>query len=107
MNKTRTVTIATIVLWMVVLISWHLYNPSGRFTQFVPGADKRPPGSERKADDVGIGEFFMKYDATVSEGCTDAWPGFRGPDRSNIVSHAVPQKLVEGDFRELWSVETG
>lgn len=107
MNKTRTITIATIIVWAIVLIGWHLYNPSAGFTTFVPGADKRPPGSERKADEVVIGEFFMKYDAQPTEGLTDIWPGFRGPDRTNIVNNSSPKKLVENDFKELWSVTTG
>ena len=111
-NKTRAITLATIVVWTAVLIGWHLYNPSAGFTKFVPGADKRPPGSERRADDVVIGEFFMKgtSPAPSSEGeggGSESWPGFRGPHRSNIVSHATPIKLMEGDFKELWSVTTG
>lgn len=107
MNKTRTITIVTIIVWAIVLIGWHLYNPSAGFTTFVPGADKRPPGSERKADEVVIGEFFMKYDAQPTEGLTDIWSGFRGPDRTNIVNNSSPKKLVENDFKELWSVTTG
>ncbi len=107
MNKTKAITLATIALWTAVLIGWHWYDPSKGMTKFVPGADKRPPGSERKADDVVIGEFFMKGDAPAPSQGEEAWPGFRGPDRSNIVSHAVPIKLVEGDFQEQWSVETG
>ena len=108
MNKTKAITLATVVLWTAVLIGWHWYDPSKGFTKFVPGADKRPPGSERKADDVVIGEFFMKgAPSNLPPEGEEVWPGFRGPDRSNIVSHAVPIKLVEGDFQELWSVETG
>lgn len=110
MNKTRAITLAAIAVWTAVLIGWHLYNPSTSFSTFTPGADKRPPGSERKADDVVIGEFFMKYDASVSDSeqkLTDMWPGFRGPERTNIVSHEVSPKMAVGDFKELWSVETG
>lgn len=107
MNKSRTVTLATIALWTAVLIGWHLYDPSSRFTPFVPGADHRPAGSERKADDVVIGEFFMRGTTPDTSEGEEAWPGFRGPDRSNVVSHAVPLQFVEGDFRELWSIETG
>ena len=107
MNKTKAITLATVALWTAVLIGWHWYDPSKGLTKFEPGADKRPPGSERKADDVVIGEFFMKGDAPAPTQGEEVWPGFRGPDRSNIVSHAVPIKLAEGDFQEQWSVETG
>lgn len=106
-KKSHYITIAVIAFWTVVLIGWHLYDPSSRFVKFEPGADKRPVGSARKADDVVIGEFFMKYDATFTEGMKDQWSGFRGKDRTNIVSHAIPIKLAEGNFKELWTVETG
>ncbi|MBR3454864.1 MAG: PQQ-like beta-propeller repeat protein [Bacteroidaceae bacterium] len=123
-NKNRIITIVTILIWTAVLVGWHLYDPSTTFTEFVPGADKRPPGSERKADDVVIGEFFMAdvnqngdktnesssgtSQKTVSDtSLHDAWPGFRGPDRTNIVSHSTPMQLAESDFKEMWSVETG
>ena len=106
-KRSRYITLATIAFWTVVLIGWHLYDPSSRFVKFEPGADKRPVGSARKADDVVIGEFFMKYNATFTEGMKDQWSGFRGKDRTNIVSHAVPIKLAEGNFKELWTVETG
>ena len=49
----------------------------------------------------------MKYDAQPTEGITDIWSGFRGPDRTNIVNNSSPKKLVENDFKELWSVTTG
>jgi len=121
-NKTRIITIATIILWTAVLVGWYLYDPSSKFTTFVPGADKRPPGSERKADDVVIGEFFMaegenngekketpssSSQSAASATPHDSWPGFRGPDRTNIVSLPTPLQLAEGDFKEMWSVETG
>ncbi len=107
MKKTRTITIATIIIWTVVLLGWHLYNPSRGFSMFVPGADKRPPGSERKADEVVIGEFFMKYDSLTNTELTESWPGFRGPERNNIVNHPTPIRLTNESFKELWSVETG
>ncbi|MBR4276402.1 MAG: hypothetical protein IKQ32_05500, partial [Prevotella sp.] len=106
-KKSHYITLATIAFWAVVLIGWHLYDPSSRFVKFEPGADKRPEGSARKADDVVIGEFFMKYNATFTEGMKDQWSGFRGKDRTNIVNNAVSIKLAEGNFKELWTVETG
>lgn len=107
MNKSSIITLATVALWTAVLVGWHLYDPSSGFTEFVPGADQRPAGSERKADDVVIGEFFMSGSSPAPSSGTEAWPGFRGPDRTNIVSHASPIRLTDGDFKELWAVETG
>lgn len=107
MHKERLITLTTIVLWVIVLVGWHLYNPSDSFTKFVPGADKRPLGNERKADDVMIGEFFMNYETATIDNTTESWPGFRGPQRNNVICHDVPIKLLSGDFKELWSIETG
>ena len=98
-KKSHYITLATIAFWAVVLIGWHLYDPSSRFVKFEPGADKRPEGSARKADDVVIGEFFMKYNATFTEGMKDQWSGFRGKDRTNIVNNAVSIKLAKEILR--------
>ena len=107
MSKAKIITLSTAAVWLLVLMGWHLYDPCAGFTTFVPGTDNRPPGSQRKADDVVIGEFFMKYDAKAAEGLTDVWPGFRGKDRNNIVKNDTPIALSDGEFKELWSVETG
>lgn len=111
MKKSNVVALATAVLWTAVIVGWHLYDPSSGFTTHVPGADKRPAGTVRKADDVVIGEFFMKSDSAsvtaVDAEATESWPGFRGPNRDNIVTHATPISLADGDFTELWAVATG
>ena len=44
------------------LVEWHLYVPRENLTIQVPGADNRPEGLARKANDVVIGEYFMKYE---------------------------------------------
>lgn len=123
MIKKPIVTLATVLVWIAVLVAWHLYDPSASLKRFEPGADNRPEGSVRKADEVVIGEFFMKYAASpskggeeeedgvsispCSEGGRESWPSFRGGDRSNIVSHVPPLKFATGELKELWSVETG
>lgn len=107
-KKTLTaITAGVALLWALLLVGWHLYNPYDKqLTTHEPGADNRPEGSARKADDVVIGEFFMKYDQTAQEGMEGVWPGFRGADRSNIVKDAG-QISAGADYPILWSIPTG
>ena len=108
-RSTTLATLATAVLWVGVVVWWHVDNPSRSFRASEPGADMRPEGTARKADDVRIGEFFMAHEgvAQPSASLTDAWAGFRGPNRTAIVTHTSPIRLKEGDFETCWTVETG
>ena len=83
-NRITLFTAALVVFYLLVLIGWHLYDPTTGFTEAVPGADHRPEGHARKADDVLIGEFFMKEDGVVpSNGLKEEWPCFRGAKHDN------------------------
>lgn len=107
-NKVTLITIAVACIYLLLLIGWHCYDPSSAFTEAVPGADNRPQGTARKADDVLIGEFFMKDSVGIPPSeLTGEWPCFRGPNHNNIAVNPSPRKLVEGDFTELWTLETG
>lgn len=111
MNKTKWITIGTAMFWLAVLVAWHLYDPSSEFTAHEPGADERPAGSARKADEVVIGEYFMKYDDQAAEASSagvdpqGGWAGFRGNDRDNVSKEKLT--LAKGDFKNIWSFETG
>lgn len=107
MNKIKWITAGTALFWIGVLVAWHVYDPSTGFTTHEPGADHRPAGNARKADDVVIGEYFMKYEAEApaAEGEHGAWSGFRGAKRDNICRESL--QLAEGDFPIVWQVETG
>ena len=83
-NKTIWITLATACFYAAVLIGWHLYVPR-ELTLQNPGADNRPEGLARKADDVVIGEYFMKYSDEAPTALTGAWPNFRGVAHNNIV----------------------
>lgn len=107
--KTRGLTyiaLATAIIYTLLIVGWHLYTPSAEeLTLQNPGADNRPKGAARKADDVVIGEYFMLYDEGFTSTLTGRWCGFRGGDNYNIVSDGRP--FVEGDFTEQWSFTTG
>lgn len=107
-KKTKLITIGVIAIYLCLLVGWHFYDPSSGFTESHPGADQRPEGHARKADDVLIGEFFMQDSTTmVASTLKGEWPCFRGIHRDNQVVNPSKVNLVEGDFKELWSVETG
>lgn len=100
------VTVGVVLIYIGILIGWHVYTPREELVAQLPGADNRPEGLTRKADDVVIGEYFMKYDDASSE-LTGKWTGFRGERLDNIV--AAPEKLniSAEEFPVVWSVDTG
>lgn len=107
-NRLTLITVGVVLVYLVILVGWHLYDPTDGFTEAVPGADNRPAGSARKADDVLIGEFFMKENVDVKTGeLKGQWSCFRGANHDNIVMNAAKMKLVDGAFKEMWTVETG
>ena len=52
---------ATAAVYLILILWWHLRMPVGDLTVQNPGADNRPAGLERKADDVVVGEYFMSF----------------------------------------------
>ena len=107
-KKITWITIGVIAVYLCLLIAWHLYDPSASFTESQPGADHRPAGHVRKADDVVIGEFFMNDELRVTDdGLKGEWPCFRGRNHDNQVILNTNIAWADGDFKELWSVSTG
>ena len=100
------ITVGVALLWAALLLAWHLYDPYKGLSAQEPGADNRPAGTTRKADDVVIGEFFMKYDEPLPKGFTGAWNGFRGAERNNIVN-SDDRIATDADYPVLWQIETG
>ena len=49
------ITILVTLFYVGILVGWHIYTPRGDLSMQLPGADNRPEGLERKADDVHIG----------------------------------------------------
>lgn len=102
------ITLFAILFYIGLIIGWHLYFPHGNLTLQAPGADNRPEGSARKADDVLIGEFFMKYEEyPVSTALTGKWNSFRGEQTGNIIQTRETIHTGEHEYPVIWSVETG
>lgn len=101
------VTVLTILLYTGVLVGWHLYDGREDFTTQQPGADNRPEGLTRAADDVVIGEFFMMYKDGFSSELTGKWSSFRGERADNIINTPETINTSAEDYPVLWSVKTG
>ena len=96
-----------VILYAGLIIGWHIYAPHEDLTIQAPGADNRPEGVVRAANDVLIGEFFMKYeDIPISE-LTGKWNSFRGELSNNIIITPENINTSEGEYPVMWSVETG
>ena len=115
MEKKRIVkgiTVLTVLVYTMIIIGWHLYAPQENITIQAPGADNRPEGITRAANDVLIGEFFMKYDdvpaeSDISQNFTGKWTRFRGDDSKNIIATSEKINTSGDDYPVMWSVETG
>ena len=100
------ITIATVVIYLGLIVGWHLYTPRSELDVQVPGADNRPAETARKVNEVKIGEFFMRYDEAESS-LTGKWTSFRGELSTNIIKTTEHIDIGQEDFPVLWSVETG
>lgn len=115
MNYKRTVTgitVLTIFIYTGIIIGWHIYDTGDILTIQAPGADNRPEGLTRAANDVLIGEFFMKYDETnpeqdINPGLSGKWSNFRGKDSKNIIVTSEKINISAEDYPVMWSIETG
>ncbi|MBV4224769.1 PQQ-like beta-propeller repeat protein [Parabacteroides distasonis] len=106
-RKTLLITVATVCIYTAILVGWHLYVPRENLTIQIPGADNRPEGLARKANDVVIGEYFMKYEEEPPSGLTGEWTGFRGERFDNVVETPDKINTEAGDYPVVWSFETG
>lgn len=101
------VTGLTALLYTLVLFGWHTYTPRKNLLLQTPGADNRPEGLVRAANDVVIGEYFMKYDVDFSSSLTGKWASFRGEQADNIIRTSDAVNVSDEAYPVLWNVETG
>ena len=106
-RKITWITVGVAAFWLCLLIAWHCYDPSDGFTEAQPGADNRPAGQVRKANDVLIGEFFMQDSARQAAELQGNWPCFRGSNHSNQATLGEKMSWAEEDFKEMWSLPAG
>jgi outer membrane protein assembly factor BamB len=106
----RLITISVVLIFAAMIVFWNFYSPDSNIVIQNPGADNRPEGSARSADDVVIGEYFMRFSES-SPTLQGQWSCFRGSDYANKVSFRAKAEVfkVEGsvDFPVVWKFETG
>lgn len=92
---------------IVVLIWWLMRDPTSRFTESLPGLDKRGV-ADTTSENVEIGKIFENNNTSFKE-MTESWSRFRGNDYDNISKSKVRLKEKFGpkgpDIR--WSVPLG
>jgi len=105
--KKPTVILSVLVVAYSALIVWWLFGVRTATTDLqLSGRDNRPDSLLRSADEVRIGEFFIRY-ADVQSSLKGGWSRFRGSDFSNIVAHDNLAEMPEGGFPKVWEFTTG
>ncbi|MCU0482689.1 MAG: PQQ-like beta-propeller repeat protein [Chloroflexi bacterium] len=98
---------ACAVLALASLAWWIAVDPTRELHERRPGMDGRTAAAE-SVQAVVIGEHFEQLDGRPGT-LAGSWPGFRGPDRDNIVT--APVSLAAswdpGGPPVLWSVPLG
>jgi len=95
------------VLAALSLVWWLMTDPTSKFTESLPGLDKRAV-ADSVSENVEIGKVFNSYSAGFKE-MNETWTRFRGNDYDNISKSAIKLKDKFGpkgaDIR--WSVQLG
>lgn len=100
--------VAAGVVGATALVYWQTRPPALPITMSVPGMDGRPANLPLK-DNVRIGTIFVPGTGRPSR-LPGTWPGFRGPDFSNIVpapSAPLAETWPTNGPNVLWSVAMG
>jgi outer membrane protein assembly factor BamB len=102
------ISLLTVFIYTGAIVWWHLYAPQQEKTILAPGADNRPEGLGRLAEDIDIGRFFMRYvENPPASSLTGRWTTFRGAAADNIIRTTDPIIVPEADYPVLWHIETG
>jgi outer membrane protein assembly factor BamB len=89
------------------LVWWLMTDPTSKFTESLPGLDKRAV-ADSVSENIEIGKVFNSYSTGYKE-MTETWTRFRGNDYDNISKSPIKLKEKFGpkgvDIR--WSVQLG
>jgi outer membrane protein assembly factor BamB len=103
----RYTTFTLIAAGIISLGFWLTYDPTGNFTQSLPGLDNRGSGYGSD-EEVQIGELFESTGSDYTR-LAETWPRFRGEYFDNISRSPVPltERFGTAGPQVLWSVELG
>lgn len=111
-RKSKTIYIAAFSVIFLCGVSatfwWLSYDPVRHFRVSVPGMDKNAGSLKTAVQVVKIGENFTLL-SNENDAAGANWPGFRGPDRDNIVKEKIPltEKLDNIRERTRWKIPLG
>ena len=92
---------------LVMILWWLMKDPTAKFTESLPGLDKRGV-ADTTTENVEIGKIFETY-STGYQVMTETWPRFRGENFDNISKSPVRLKEKFGpkgaDIR--WTMPLG
>jgi len=107
-SKEKYLLFAAIVVGLVLVVFWMVYNPVGDFHKSVPGMDDRPDSLVGSSQVVVIGEKFQRF-ANEDSPLKGKWSRFRGSDFDNINKENIPliDRFSEGKAEIKWKVDLG
>lgn len=110
MTQKKILNIALYLLSAIAVLSlvwWLMADPTSKFTESLPGLDKRAV-ADSVSENVEIGKVFNSYSTGYKE-MTETWTRFRGNDYDNISKSPIKLKEKFGpkgaDIR--WSIQLG
>ena len=107
-NQNSIVVVSLSVITIIIVGFWLFHDPTGNFSERIPGMDNRPAGGRGGNDTVNIGENFKHYKTVTSE-LKGTWTRFRGANFDNIVTDKTPLIDSWGDEgpKVIWTVDLG
>lgn len=106
-NGMRYLPVAVTVVAVIALFWWILWDPTGSWTESVPGKDAAND-STAVSETINIGEFFERKGQETSA-LSGTWTRFRGANSDNLKQSEVPliDRFSGNKATICWEVELG
>ena len=94
-------------LALLAIIWWLMKDPTSKFTESLPGLDKRG-AADSTMEKVDIGKIFQSFSTNYKE-MSESWTRFRGADYDNISKSSVKllDKFGSTGPKIKWSLQLG
>ncbi len=106
-NGMRYLPVAAAVVAVIALLWWILWDPTGSWTESVPGKDAASD-SASVSETINIGEFFKRTGQETSA-LSGTWTRFRGANSDNLKQSEIPliERFSGNKATICWEVELG